>query len=211
MRSNRGKLHSWPVMALGLLAAMVFLWSQKNLPVTAEEPVPPPPRTVVVDPGALTDHPVAPLPTVQMDVGGKRYTLEVASTPEQMARGLMFRTELPGDRGMLFPFEPPRRVNFWMKNTKIPLDMVFIRDNKVVNIVHQAQPCTADPCRHYPSVVPVDRVIELPAGAAQSLSLDYGSPVSLVVPKAPPSGPGQPQAEPAPTDTPQKPLPSETL
>lgn len=191
---------SWQLMILALLLASGCALLQKNQPVTAEETGPP--RTVMVDPGALSDHPLAAMPTVQMEVGGKTFTLEVAGTSEQMQRGLMFRTELPGDRGMLFPFEPARRVHFWMKNTRIPLDMVFIRDGRIVNITHQAQPCTGDPCRYYPSVVPVDRVIELPGGTAEALSLQLGDPVRPVLPEkpqpAPPAAGNPAQTDPSP-------------
>ena len=55
-----------------------------------------------------------------------RFTVEIARTPQEQATGLMNRSELAPDRGMIFPFEPPRDASFWMKNTLIPLDMIFV-------------------------------------------------------------------------------------
>ena len=65
--------------------------------------------------------------TIHSASGVHRFTVEVAATPEQQERGLMFRRSLAPDRGMIFPYDPPQQVGFWMKNTLIPLDMVFIR------------------------------------------------------------------------------------
>jgi len=107
------------------------------------------------------------------------FQVEVALEPEDFYRGLMYRTVLPADQGMLFPFFPPRAVSFWMKNTLIPLDMIFIRDRKVQHIVQRAQPCKGDPCKTYPSEAVVDMVIELPAGSAKTLQLKPGDDVSL--------------------------------
>src|SRR4051794_25212161 len=61
-----------------------------------------------------------------------RFTVEVAATADQQERGLMFRKELAGDRGMLFPYNPAQEVAFWMKNTLIALDIVFIRNNGTI-------------------------------------------------------------------------------
>ena len=55
------------------------------------------------------------------------FTVEVAATPDEQERGLMFRRSLAADRGMIFPYDPPQDVGFWMKNTLIPLDIIFIR------------------------------------------------------------------------------------
>jgi uncharacterized protein len=108
-----------------------------------------------------------------------RINLEVAGTPEQQETGLMQRTSLADDRGMLFPFQPARPVAFWMKNCLISLDMVFIRLGKVVAIAAEAPPCTKEPCAVYPSRVPIDRVIELRGGRAAELGLKVGDPISI--------------------------------
>jgi uncharacterized protein len=109
----------------------------------------------------------------------ERIELEVAKTPEQQAMGLMYRTSLPDNRGMLFEFKPARWVNFWMKNCKISLDMIFLRDGVVQAIEAAAPPCTADPCPTYGPNTPVDRVIELRGGRAAELGLKVGDRIEI--------------------------------
>ena len=105
--------------------------------------------------------------------------LEVAKTSEQQAIGLMYRTSLADDRGMLFEFKPARWVNFWMKNCKISLDMIFIRDGVVTAIKAGAPPCTAEPCPTYGPDTIVDRVIELRNGRAAELGLKVGDQIAI--------------------------------
>jgi uncharacterized protein len=77
------------------------------------------------------------------------FFIEIADTPEERQLGLMNRTFMPELSGMLFVFQQPGQYNFWMKNTLIPLDMIWIdAQNKIVDI-QQATPCTADPCPTY--------------------------------------------------------------
>jgi uncharacterized membrane protein (UPF0127 family) len=112
--------------------------------------------------------------SAQIKVADQVIQLEVAGTPEQQAIGLMNRTDLAADRGMLFLFESPRRASFWMKNTLIPLDMVFLLNGKVQAISSNVPPCKADPCPTYGPKVLVDQVIELRAGRAAELGLKQG-------------------------------------
>lgn len=106
--------------------------------------------------------------------------LEVARSPEEQATGLMYRTSLAGDRGMLFPFNPPRPTQFWMKNTLIPLDMLFLQKGRIQFISANVPPCKADPCPTYGSQTAViDQVIELRAGRAAELGLKVGDRVSV--------------------------------
>lgn len=118
--------------------------------------------------------------TATVDLGGQTIGLEVASTPQQQATGLMARESLADDRGMLFPFEPARPVNFWMKNVLIPLDMVFVYDDKIQAIAANVPPCEATPCPTYgPGEQPIDYVIELRGGLASELNLQVGDAVEI--------------------------------
>ncbi|MDY7014675.1 MAG: DUF192 domain-containing protein, partial [Cyanobacteriota bacterium] len=106
-------------------------------------------------------------------LGGETIELEVTQTPQQQALGLMFRDRLPDNRGMLFVFEPAQPVGFWMKNVKIPLDMIFLRDG-IVRAIASVPPCTSDPCPTYGPEEPIDQVIELRGGRAAELGLKEG-------------------------------------
>jgi len=117
--------------------------------------------------------------TAMAVVKGETIKLEVAETPEQQAMGLMYRTSLADDRGMFFPFNPPRPVSFWMKNCLISLDMIFIRDGVVRAIIPDVPPCTAEPCPTYGPDIPIDGVLELRAGRAAELGLAVGDRLDL--------------------------------
>jgi uncharacterized membrane protein (UPF0127 family) len=125
------------------------------------------------------EAPQTGLPTTTMAIGGQTYHLEVAATPEQAEKGLMFRTSLPPRQGMLFLFQPAHPVKFWMKNTKIPLDMLFLSQGRVTFIQSAAQPCLADPCAIYGPDTPVDMVVELPSGTAAKHKIIAGSRVHV--------------------------------
>jgi uncharacterized membrane protein (UPF0127 family) len=112
-------------------------------------------------------------------MAGQIIQLEVAQTPQQQAMGLMHRPPLPDDRGMLFPFDPPRPVLFWMKNTPAPLDMVFLLNGQVKAIAADVPPCNADPCPTYGPGTFVNQVIELRAGRAAELGLKTGDRVTV--------------------------------
>jgi uncharacterized protein len=100
---------------------------------------------------------------------------EIAGAPEEKQIGLMFRTNLPDDQGMLFPYETPQEVTMWMHNTYIPLDMVFIRlDGVVHRIESRAEPLSD---RMISSRGKVKAVLELPAGTAERLGLKAGDRV----------------------------------
>ncbi|MGB3199775.1 MAG: DUF192 domain-containing protein [Nodosilinea sp.] len=117
--------------------------------------------------------------TAVTTLGGEEIFLEVATTPQQQAMGLMYRDALPADRGMLFPLGRPRPVSFWMKNVPVALDMVFVYQGQIVGLV-EAPPCAADPCPTYgPGGQLVDQVIELRAGRAAELGLASGDEVVI--------------------------------
>lgn len=118
--------------------------------------------------------------TASLDVNGHIIYLEVAETPRQQAIGLMYRTSLGDNRGMLFPFNPPRPVSFWMRNVEIDLDMVFLKDGQVIAIEAQVPPCRTDICEHYgPTDALVDHVIELRGGRASELGIAVGDTLIL--------------------------------
>ena len=103
------------------------------------------------------------------------FTVEIAATSAQQARGLMFRTELKDDRGMIFQFPEARMASFWMKNTVIPLDIIFIRaDGKIENIAANTTPYSTDPVE---STAPVTAVLELRGGLAAERGIQAGDTV----------------------------------
>lgn len=122
--------------------------------------------------GAPMDLPVHPEPlTFEADGKTVAFDIEIADTTENRARGLMFRTEFPDDRGMLFVFEETRQVGFWMKNTPLPLDLVFIDENGVVIAVLPGEPqSTASIGPDGPSRF----VLELNRGTAERVGLEAG-------------------------------------
>ena len=117
--------------------------------------------------------------SAQAIVGGRTIKLEVARTQQQQATGLMYRNNLADDRGMLFPFEPPQSVRFWMKNVRIPLDMIFLQDGEVKAIAASAPPCTTDNCPTYGPGTAVNQVIEMRGGRAAELGLKVGDKVEI--------------------------------
>jgi uncharacterized membrane protein (UPF0127 family) len=105
--------------------------------------------------------------------GGKvhHFTVEVAASPDEQERGLMFRKSVAPDRGMIFPYNPPQQAAFWMKNTLIPLDIIFIgADGRIARITN-AKALDLTPL---PSGVPVSGVLEIAAGRAAQLGIHEG-------------------------------------
>ncbi len=113
--------------------------------------------------------------TIETRGGARRFTVEIARSPEQRARGLMFRTELDRNSGMLFVFDQPGIVRMWMKNTLIPLDMLFIaEDGRISRIAARTTPLSE---KTIASGGPVRAVLELPAGTAARLGIAEGDRV----------------------------------
>jgi uncharacterized protein len=101
--------------------------------------------------------------------------LEVAHTEAERQRGLMYRTSMPERAGMIFLFDRPGIYPFWMKNTRIPLDMFWTDTaGRVVWIAESVPPCTADPCPEYPPKATASYVIETNAGFAKRHQLKIG-------------------------------------
>jgi uncharacterized membrane protein (UPF0127 family) len=125
-------------------------------------------------------HPVSGLEVIPLTVSqdGKvhRFRVEVARTDAQQAMGLMFRTEMGPDEGMLFPSERPQARSFWMKNTVIPLDLMFVGpDGLITNIAANAVPYSLEPI---PSAGAAIAVLELRGGRAAELGIRPGARVT---------------------------------
>jgi uncharacterized protein len=113
--------------------------------------------------------------TIESRGGTHSFSVEIVDTPETRAQGLMYREALAPDTGMLFDFKESRPVSFWMRNTLIPLDMIFITAEGLVANVHaQARP--HDPTS-IPSDGPVMFVLEIPGGRAAELGIAAGDKV----------------------------------
>ena len=107
--------------------------------------------------------------------GVQVFGVEMAVTPEEQAKGLMFRRELPEKQGMLFDFHREQPTAFWMKNTYIPLDMIFIRaDGRILRIAENTKPLSED---MVPSGGPVRAVLEVIGGTAKKLGIAPGDRV----------------------------------
>lgn len=124
-------------------------------------------------------HPVSGLPVIPLKVihAGKTFAFraELARTPQEQSKGLMFRTELGPDEGMIFPFDPPRGASFWMRNTVIPLDLIFVGvDGRISNIEANAVPYDESPLN---SVGLAKAVLEIPGGRAAELGIVAGDRV----------------------------------
>ncbi len=112
------------------------------------------------------------LPTIDLKIGSKTLTAEIASTSEERRVGLMNRKSMPEDHGMIFVFDPPEKVNFWMKNTYIPLSAAFISEDGIVVKKADMEPLSE---KHYSPDVPVQFVIEVNQGWFKTAGLRVGS------------------------------------
>lgn len=122
-----------------------------------------------------------------VELGNQRFQVEIAANDAERARGLMFRDAMPADHGMLFIHERQEPQAYWMKNTRIPLDILYFDDaRKLVSQQRDVPPCSlGDACPPYPSDAPARFVLELNAGEAARLQLDEGAELHF--------GPGIPE------------------
>ncbi|MFH1894615.1 MAG: DUF192 domain-containing protein [Patescibacteria group bacterium] len=108
--------------------------------------------------------------------GGNCFLVELAQTQEEIELGLMYKESLAQNRGMLFIFKTRGVYNFWMKNTKIPLDIIWINNKKeVIFIKNSAQPCGRDFCPLIEPGAEANYVLEVNAGLAEKIRLKAGS------------------------------------
>jgi uncharacterized membrane protein (UPF0127 family) len=124
-----------------------------------------------------------------VELAGERYIVEVANDDAERAQGLMFRDRMEPDRGMLFIHDRQERLAYWMKNTRIPLDILYFDEQrKLVSQQRDVPPCSlGDRCPPYPSTGPARYVLELNAGQAARLKLQDGAELRF--------GPGVPPKE----------------
>jgi len=172
-RRNTGRI---ALKGLGVVAGMATLLAcspQTQAESTAGESL------KTIDAAAPDVHPVSGLKIIPLTVtsGDESigFHVEVADTREAQARGLMFRTELGDFEGMIFPYDGTTAQSFWMKNTPLPLDIIFIGpDNTISNIAAMTEPYSLDPVY---SVGNVLGVLELRGGRAGELGIEPGDRV----------------------------------
>jgi uncharacterized membrane protein (UPF0127 family) len=149
------------------LAALVVACGAAPAPPTGPAPTP---AASPAASGSSASGPRAVMPS------GAVYKLELALTPEDQAQGLMFRESLPPNTGMLFVFPASEPHHFWMKNTMIPLDMIWMDESgKVIFVSANTPPCKADPCPTYGPDGPARQVLEIAGGLAAKEKITAGS------------------------------------
>jgi uncharacterized membrane protein (UPF0127 family) len=135
-------------------------------------------------PGAGTPAAPGATPTAAGSPSGPRitmpsgavYRVELALTPEDQAQGLMYRESLPPHAGMLFVFDQAAPHHFWMKNTMIPLDMIWMDEaGRVIFVSADTPPCKADPCATYGPDTNAKQVLEIAGGKAKEEKVETGS------------------------------------
>ena len=152
---------SWRALGLALLLPIAACQPSSSTAVTLER-----------SPAGLDQ---VPLTVTSARGQTHRFVVEVARTPEEQARGLMERQSLAPDRGMLFPYQTPQPVAFWMKNTLIPLDMIFIAPGgRILRIEANTVPLSLEPVG---SGEAVEAVLELAGGRAAELGIAAGDRV----------------------------------
>jgi uncharacterized membrane protein (UPF0127 family) len=129
-------------------------------------------QTTVAAEEQAMELPVHPEPLVaETDEGARSFTIEIADDPGERSRGLMFRQEMDNDHGMLFVFEESQPVGFWMRNTPLPLDLVFIGQDGKVRAIERGEPFSEAPIAPGESV---QFVLELNAGTAAEAGIENG-------------------------------------
>ena len=111
------------------------------------------------------------LPAISMKIGQQTFKLEVADTDATREIGLMYRDSMPADHGMIFIFPSAQALNFWMKNTRLPLDIIFLDDKRKIVSIHQLEPFDL---RGTSSDYPAQYAVELNQGAAEKAKAKVG-------------------------------------
>lgn len=148
---------------LAVMSALALVWAPGNFRLAEAQGV-----------GLEAGFPTAPLEIVTA-TGRHAFTVEIAETSQQRAQGLMFRRSLAPDNGMLFLYPSPQVISMWMKNTYIPLDMIFLdKTGKVVSVHQRAVP---ESLRAITSEYAASAVLEVPGGTAERLGVEKGDRV----------------------------------
>jgi hypothetical protein len=163
------------------IAVIVAIFSVINS-VSQQEDIPPIEDEISVEPPSVTQVETATVVNTSAGSNDIVITAEIADTAEERAQGLMFRESLPPDRGMLFIFEQPQQVSFWMKDTFISLDIIFIdEDFQIVNIARETEPLQTN--QLYPSDGEVLYVLEVNAGFSDEYNYSVGDELEIIFPQ----------------------------
>ncbi len=135
-------------------------------------------RSSAQESGSPMILPVDPAPLVaETSEGNRRFAVEIADEPEERRRGLMFRERMPDSQGMLFVFPETGPLGFWMKNTILPLDLLFISEDGEVKAILEGEPYSTDTISPGPGE-PARFVLELNAGTAEAEGIEVGDRLS---------------------------------
>jgi hypothetical protein len=166
------------VVGTGLIFAIFTVINS----VSQQEDIPPIEDEISVEPPSVTQVETATIVNTSAGSNDIIITAEIADTAEERAQGLMFRESLPPDRGMLFIFEQPQQVSFWMKDTFISLDIIFIdEDFQIVNIARETEPLQTN--QLYPSDGEVLYVLEVNAGFSDEYNYSVGDELEIIFPQ----------------------------
>lgn len=109
------------------------------------------------------------------------FTVELAVSADERSRGLMHRKSLEPNSGMLFIYPEPRIISFWMKQTLIPLDLLYFdKDGQLIESHHNIQPCKLSNCKTYTNKKPAQFALELPAGTTKRLNIKQGNSFTVI-------------------------------
>ncbi|UCH95282.1 MAG: DUF192 domain-containing protein [Candidatus Aminicenantes bacterium] len=132
--------------------------------------------------GSLFSAAGSEIKIIPLYIGTEKFSVEIADTPRKIMKGMMFRESIPDDFGMLFVDEIEEYKGFWMKNCRVPLDIIYLDKNKqVINIHFNVPPCKREPCKIYQPKRPARYVLELRGNRAKELNLKPGDTVFFVL------------------------------
>ena len=118
-----------------------------------------------------------------LKIGDQRFQVDTAVSAEERAKGLMYRTEMADNYGMLFIYPQPNQVSFWMKNTYLPLDILFFdSEGKLTTFYRNVPPCNSPPCPIYSSKGAISYVLEIKGGSVDKLDIKPGTSFEIIDP-----------------------------